>query len=193
MRTVTGNLEKKFGEQDPELRQWLEAIRKDIEFLQIKWMGWLKNPRNRYPVPVEFDPYYRSLAWQNQALKSFEEMEDPGSIRDRVRDIALDIETKADNCRHSVDGLGREIKVEVRTMRGSKEIDGFQVWYCPKGLYNLKRAHYQFSRHSSPTTEILAPGNYYFWLEKEQTESEPVPKRIGGEGEQKWEMDLAAP
>src|ERR1019366_8135173 len=103
-----------------------------------------------------------------------------------LRDVALDVQLKADNCRHSADGLGKDIKVKVHTKMDEKEVGGYEVFCVPRGMLDVKSAYDRFPRLSSPTDEkILAPGRYALWVRKKQFPSEPVTLGIGGHGETK--------
>ena len=111
-----------------------------------------------------------------------------------LRDVALDMQLKADNCRNSSDGLGKEIKVKVHTKAGGKEIGGFEVYFVPRGLLDTKNAHDRFPRQSSPTDETtLNPGRYAMWACRKGFTGEPVTLSVGGHGQTRIEVDLEVP
>ena len=108
--------------------------------------------------------------------------------------VATDLEVKAEHCRHSPTGLGRTIKVVVRTKRAGEEAPGYEVWFVQKGLYGSKSAYDRFRKQSSPTDERgLAPGGYAVWAQKGKTVFDPTSLRIGGRGEEAVEVDLEVP
>jgi hypothetical protein len=103
----------------------------------------------------------------------------------------MDLEIKAENCRHSTDGLGKEIKVRVHTKAGGKEVGGYEVFFVPRGMLSMKSAHDRFGRQSSPTDEkILSPGRYVMWVRKDGVKGEEVTLRVGGGGETHFPVDL---
>src|SRR4030095_2279952 len=115
-------------------------------------------------------------------------------ILETVKAVAADIHAKAENCRNSADGLGKDIKVTVRTKKGTEEVAGYEVWCAPLALAKFKDEHIRFPKISSPTVfKNLAPGCYVMWLEKEKEKMQPVAQTIGGHGEKELEVDLLIP
>jgi hypothetical protein len=192
-------VQKTLGATSPEVAQTLTQILTNVLFLEGKWDAWftrhsLDNPRQAWPYDVAGDDYLRTLQVNIQLLKNLRKEKDPQKALLVLRDVALDMQVKADNCRNSGDGLGKTIKVKVRTTADGQEVGGFEVFYVQKGMYDVKSAHDRFPRQSSPTDEkILAPGGYALWVRKGAVTSEPITLRIGGSGEKQLSVDLEVP
>jgi hypothetical protein len=108
--------------------------------------------------------------------------------------VSGDIQLKADQCRHSADGLGRSIQILVRTKHGGDEVSGYEVWFVQNGFYGEKSAYDRFRKQSSPTdSRGLPPGGYTFWLKKGETAFEVTQFRIGGRGETNLVLEVEAP
>jgi hypothetical protein len=134
------------------------------------------------------------LRADNRLLNNLRKEKDVAKILDGLRDAALDMQIKSDNCRHSGDGLGKEIGVKVHTKAGENEVGGYEVFFVQKGMFDVKSAHDRFPRKSSPTDEkILCPGGYAMWVRKKNFTSAPVILRIGGRGEVHLEVDIEVP
>ena len=193
--TYAGRLEKSHGARSPAIREPLEQMQADAKFLQRKWIDWSqRNPRNAtYASNVKLDPYYRVLEATQRQLKEAAGRSDEAMVQ-TVKDLAADLHAKAENCRHSEDGLGKEIRVVVRTKRGVQEVGGYEVWCAPLALVAFKNEHIRFPQISSPTAlKNLAPGCYAMWLQKDQEKTAPVKQIIGGHGDLEFPVELAVP
>ena len=184
---------KTIGAPNVEAATLLAQVQTNAEFLAVKWDAWFR----KHAAPAQYassDDYLESLRGDLRLLhrvKKPKEGEEPMGI---LRDVALDLQLKGDNCRSSGDGLGKEIKVRVHTKAGGKEVGGFEVYYAPKGLLDIKSAHDRFPRQSSPTDDkILCPGRYAVWARKKGFTGDPVTQGIGGHGETHLEVDLEVP
>ena len=194
IKTYASRLESSLRGRLPETRQALKQIQTDAAFLQKKWMDWPRlNPdRNPYSAGGT-DPYLRTIKQTARQLNLARKSSDP-QIVELVKAIAADLRAKAENCRHSRDGLGKDIKVTIRTKRGVQEVAGYEVWCAPMALVRFKEDHVRFPQISSPTTiRSLAPGFYSMWLQKELEKTVGVPQTVGGRGETELEIDLVIP
>lgn len=189
----TDSLLKTIGATNSEAASLLTQIQTNALFLENKWNAWFK----RHNQPGQYsssDDYLTSLRADNRLLGKLKKEKDSQKTLATLRDVALDVQIKADNCRNSKDGLGKTIAVKVHTKAGDKEVGGYEVFYVSKGMLDVKSAHDRFPRHSSPTDEkILCPGGYAMWVRRQTFTSEPVTLRIGGHGETRLEVDLAVP
>ena len=184
---------KTIGATNVEAAMLLAQVQTNAGFLAVKWDAWY----HKHAVSAQYasrDDYLESLRGDLRLLhraKKPKAGEDPMGI---LRDAALDLQLKSDNCRNSGDGLGKEIKVRVHTKAGGKEVGGFEVYYAPKGLVDIKSAHDRFPRQSSPTDEkILCPGRYAVWACKKGFTGGPAIQGIGGHGEKHLEVDIEVP
>lgn len=170
----------------------LRQIQTNALFLEDKWNVWFgRNPLVHYDID---DDYLESLRASQRLITKLKKEKDEAKTMEILRAVDLDLQIKADNCRNSSDGLGKEIKVKVHTRAGEKEVGGYEVFYVQKGLFDVKSAHDRFPRQSSPTDQkILSPGGYAMWARKKGFTSEPVTMRIGGRGEKALEVDLVVP
>ena len=187
------DLGKRWAKDVPGLLPLTEQIQSDILFLQQEWEKWGRKNPNAPGGPLEFDPYYRSLTSMSKALKDAKKLKG-GELLPLVQNIAKDIRTKAENCRHSQDGLGKQILVTVHTVRGTNEVAGFEVFYAPMALLKFKREHNRFPRLSSPTIhKNLAPGYYAIWLKRGNSTNTHIAQLIGGAGQTHFAFDVMVP
>ena len=193
MNSLTDSLLKSIGVTNAEAALLLRQVQTNAQFLHAKWNTWFDTHarRNSYSPA---DPYLVSIRADNRQLSSVKKEADAAKTLAVLRDVAFDMQIKADNCRNSDDGLGKEIRVKIHTKAGGKEIGGYEVFFVSKGMFDVKSAHDRFPRQSSPTDEkILCPGGYKLWARKDKFTSEPVAMGIGGHGETHLEVDLAVP
>jgi hypothetical protein len=193
IKISAASLSKTIGATNSEAGLLLRQIQTNAQFLDGKWNAWFKahNEQNSYAGP---DAYLAGLRADNRLLNNLRKEKDVAKILDGLRDAALDMQIKSDNCRHSGDGLGKEIGVKVHTKAGENEVGGYEVFFVQKGMFDVKSAHDRFPRKSSPTDEkILCPGGYAMWVRKKNFTSAPVILRIGGRGEVHLEVDIEVP
>ncbi|MBI3851642.1 MAG: hypothetical protein HY298_15395 [Verrucomicrobia bacterium] len=193
LNTTAAKLEKSHGDRLPESRPSLQQIQSDADFLQRKWIDWSQRHPGRSSYSgtnVRLEPYFRALQAMQKQLKESPKSNDE-EILGTVKAVAADLHAKAENCRHSADGLGKDIKVTVRTKKGTEEAPGYEVWCAPMALVKFKNEHIRFPKISSPTVfKNFAPGHYVMWLEKGKEKLPPVTQTIGGHGETEFEIDL---
>ena len=195
LRLYAKKLEKNHGRRLPETRPALLQIQSDALFLQQKWTEWprLHPGQSPYSGDVKLDRYFRAVQGAYRQLKELPKSNDE-QIVETVKAVAADIHAKAENCRNSADGLGKDIKVTVRTKKGTEEVAGYEVWCAPMALAKFKDEHIRFPKISSPTVfKNFAPGFYMMWVEKENEKMQPVAQTIGGHGEKELEVDLLIP
>ena len=193
MNAMTDSLLKSIGATNAEAALLLRQVQTNAMFLHAKWNVWFDtHARSKNYSPT--DVYLESLRADNRQLGKAKKEKDAAQTLAMVRDVAFDLQIKADNCRQSGDGLGKEIRVKVHTKADGKEIGGYEVFYVSKGMFDVKSAHDRFPRQSSPTDEkILCPGGYKLWARKDKFTSEPVAMGIGGHGETHLEVDIPVP
>jgi hypothetical protein len=192
-KTTTSDLRNTLGTADANAASLLTQIQTNAAFLDAKWTVWFHTHAATSAYTLQ-DPYLTTLHGDLRVLRRLKKDKDKEASLDALREVALDLQTKADNCRNSSDGLGKEIKVKVRTKSAGKEIVGFEVYYVPRGLLDMKSARDRFPRESSPTDErILNPGRYAMWARKSGFTSKPETLTIGGHGETHLEVDLEVP
>jgi len=153
------------GAADPAVAEALRTIQRESAFLHGRWRDWFKS-HTRYGAGANpsSDPYLRSLIRNNTLLKKALKTKDPAQRRAWIESVALDLQVKAEHCRRSKDGLGRQIKVKVHTRRSTNEVAGFVVGYVQKGWYGVPNQYQRFRRLSSPTEALaLPPGAYAMW------------------------------
>jgi hypothetical protein len=191
--TTTEALFKNIGATNTEAAGLLTQIQTNATFLAAKWDAWFR----AHTATAQYtsgDDYLTNLRGDLRLLHRVKKPKQGEESLGLLRDVALDLQLKGDNCRNSGDGLGKEIKVRVHTKAGGKEIGGFEVYCAPKGLLDIKSAHERFPRQSSPTDErILCPGRYAVWACKKGYTGETVTQGIGGHGETHLDVDLEVP
>jgi len=192
-KTTTQDLMKKFGADNLEAASLLTEIQTNAAFLDGKWTLWFNTHRASSQYAMS-DPYLTALHGDLRVLRKLKKEKVAPASLDALREVALDVQIKADNCRNSSDGLGKEIKVKVHTKAAGEEIAGFEVYYVPRGLLDMKSARDRFPRESSPTDEkILNPGRYAMWACKSGFTGQPETLTVGGHGETRLEVDLEVP
>jgi hypothetical protein len=190
----TANLQKSVGVTNAEAAALLSQIRTNAHFLEKKWDAWFRAHQFALRTYSGADDYLITLRASNHQLAKLKKEKSPDKFLPVLRDVAFDMQLKADNCRNSGDGLGKEIRVKVHTKSNGKEIGGYEVFFVSQGMFDVKSAHDRFPRQSSPTDEkILCPGGYAFWARKQNQTTEPVKLGVGGHGEKNLEVDIEVP
>src|SRR6266496_3640942 len=104
----TSDLLKTIGATNAEAASWLRQIQTNAVFLERKWNGWFYS----HPQQGQYaagDQYWASLRADSRLLSQMKKEKDGQKALGTLRDVAQDLEIKAENCRHSKDGLGKEI------------------------------------------------------------------------------------
>jgi hypothetical protein len=197
VKQAADNVEKKWGDKlGAGGREGVGQIREAVDYLQARWQSWAADrTRDRaYWGRVKADLYYRSLQGYQRRLKEVLRSSDVGEVEQAITEVAADMRLKASNCEHSDDGLGKSIAVRVRTLQGTDEVAGYEVWCVPRALVGFKDSHLRFPQVSSPATiPNLSPGNYLLWVRKDGATSEQIPQTIGGEGQKEAEVEILVP
>jgi hypothetical protein len=223
MTNHVGKLTKTLATVNSEAPGLLQTIRDDAVFLYDRFQVWLKeHPKEgRKAVSSVRDAYWASWHQNNLVLEKAQKAklrsQADGLIRivaradlaradgggdnvgrkavNLIREVALDMEAKAEHARHAADGLGKEVLVKVQTKRDGQELKGYQVWYVQRGMLDDKSFHTRFEKLSTPTEDRgLAPGRYALWARKDKNVSEPSTVRIPSQpGARSDEIDVEAP
>jgi hypothetical protein len=112
-----------------------------------------------------------------------------------VQDVEADLAIKR---RHSEAATGfsgtglRIVNVTARTIRGTKEELGHIVWFVARGWGGDPDRYARFDGLSSPTTALMAPGNYFIWAGA-PSDQRRQPIDIGGLGRSRQTIDLPLP
>ena len=193
LRYGTGSLQKSIGATNQEAAALLTQISTNAQFLERKWDAWFRL-HGQSQGYNSADGYLTTLRADDRRLGRLKKEKAPEKVLPVLREVAFDMQIKADNCRNSDDGLGKEIRVKVHTKAGGKEVGGYEVFFVSQGMFDVKSAHDRFPRQSSPTDEkILCPGGYAFWARKQNVTNAPVMLGIGGHGEKSLAVDLEVP
>ena len=195
IRIYSEKLEKSHATRLPQLREPLEQLQKDARFLTDRWLEWARKHEGKklYQADIKLDLYFRSLENAQFTLEKLRKKKDD-EILTTVNTLAKDLHFKAESCRASDDGLGKEITVTVRTMRGTNEVAGYEVYCAPMALVKFDKEHIRFPKISSPTQfGTLPPGFYAVWLKKGNLRTEPVGQIIGGDGKKIFPLDIPIP
>lgn len=157
--------------------------------------GWGKWPatgaRTLQPPPTDYmDSLDRDLA----ACRAASGVKDPAIRRSVFQSVSNDIAVKAADCKKF--GMGRNVPVQVVTLRGKDTDNGWEVyyrWLCASALHVEER---RIPKLTSPATIELPPGEYAFRAQKrtatgELAKLDPVTITVGLE--QRIECQLAVP
>ncbi|MEE8154111.1 MAG: hypothetical protein V3T53_04020 [Phycisphaerales bacterium] len=71
----------------------------------------------------------------------------------------------------------RGVPVTARTLVDGNEVSGYVIYYVPKAFQVLEKVDdhaRRFAQLSSPAMEVLAPGNYVFWVEIDGKRGSPT-------------------
>ena len=77
--------------------------------------------------------------------------------------------------------------------KDTKQISGYEVWFCLKGLIGYPDRYSRFDRLSRPTEQSITAGNYVFWTQKDSKLGSKVPINGIGDGDTKRWIDLPIP
>jgi hypothetical protein len=178
---------RRLGPQHPEAAAIAAETRSQVDFLVGRWR-WGEFVSASYQENLTLD--FRILA---VAAKEADEKRAVAIIRE----VADDLRIKANHCRKSTRGLGKDVIVQVETRKGDKTDQGWQVFYkCRIYQFTEKYIPQRFPKPSSPTSHELPAGNYLIWAEKP---GGPKPIRSKedvvavGEGKQQIEWVLVVP
>lgn len=109
-----------------------------------------------------------------------------------VTDAEADLAVKRAHVEAGVGFSGgglRTVRVTVRTVRGTQEERGHVVWFVARGWASDPRRYARFDEMSSPTSALLAPGNYVMWP-GEASGGGREPIAVGGNGLSQQTVDL---
>jgi hypothetical protein len=130
--------------------------------------------------------YQENLVGDFRMLASAAQEPDANRAFAVMKAVAEDLKIKAEHCRDSTRGLGKDVDFSVRTIRSGdgQEERGILVYY-KLGIYeftNDSKVIGRFLKLSSPTTAQLPVSNYYMWTVKPKPgETEALPLK-----DQKW-------
>ncbi|OHE79754.1 MAG: hypothetical protein A2107_14700 [Verrucomicrobia bacterium GWF2_62_7] len=166
----------------PETGESIAGIRQSVSWL----VGRLKD---------EVTPalYARSLERNLALLRSAARL-GKAQRTEVLRAVLDDLRLKHADCRQS--GMGRLVRLEVRTIRGSTEVRGWQVFYrwLPGRTVGEVRPQ-PFLSLSSPTSVEIPPGAYSVYALKavdgKEVLSKELPVPVGGN--QKVTIEVVVP
>lgn len=127
--------------------------------------------------------YGRSMA-QNADILQDNLYASPDLQARTLREVFADIKLKHADCKKF--GMGRLVKLQVRTVKDGREVNGWQVFYrwLPARAVGEVRV-LPFLSLSSPTSVELPPGAYSVQAKKtiggRETASAELPVPVGGE------------
>jgi ankyrin repeat protein len=111
-----------------------------------------------------------------------------------VKEIADELEAKREYCVRNNVGMGGSVTVLVHTRNQQKEVPNWQVYYLLKIYeHNPDAAPGAFLKWSSPTSETIEPGRYWFWAKDPATNREAERKLVALSGAQAVSVDLFVP
>jgi hypothetical protein len=111
-----------------------------------------------------------------------------------VKDIADELEARRDYCVLNNVGMGGAVTVSVHTRNQQKEVPNWQIYYLLKIFeQNPAVAAGAFLKWSSPASEVVEPGRYWFWAKDPKTNSQSERKLVSLSGAQSVSVDLFVP
>jgi hypothetical protein len=178
------SLQNALSATNEKAASFLTSIRASTKFLRDRWTHSLEHQ----PIPKT---YVESLQLDADILGGLPSRKlADNEMNAALRDVAEDLETKAEHCRLSPKGWASVISVSVNTFRQGAPVAGLEVWYVPKGWADVPERWMRCAKLSSPAKAgQLPPGNYMLRV----ATGPPVPVRIGGSGKDEQSVDLLAP
>jgi ankyrin repeat protein len=111
-----------------------------------------------------------------------------------VKDIADELEARRDYCVLNNVGMGGAVTVSVHTRNQQKEVQNWQIYYLLKIFEQYPAvAAGAFLKWSSPASEVVEPGRYWFWAKDPKTNSQSERKLVSLSGAQSVSVDLFVP
>lgn len=140
--------------------------------------------------------YRANLKQTQEALKRVSRPDSKAADKLRVsRSVAKDLEVKRIIAqKNPMVAFGR-VKVTVRTLDGTSERSGLQVWYVPVAWDGDSDHYKRFDNISSPTAQDLVAGAYQIWsVDPEKDKLGPKqPISVGETGMEEQKVDIPAP
>jgi len=136
------------------------------------WGKWpaapgLNKARALQPPPPE---YMESLDQDLMACRAVSGTKDPAIRRSVLQSVSNDIAVKVADCKQF--GMGRNVPVQVVTLRGKDADNGWEVyyrWLCASALHVQER---RIPKLTSPAAIELPPGEYAFRAQKRAANGE---------------------
>ena len=183
MEAVAHRLEK----DSPQVAKSAGRARGDLDYLISRW-HWGEFVSEAYRENLVGD--FRMLAYAAEEP----DIKKASAI---INGVVEDLQIKADHCRKSNRGLGKDVEVSVRTVRkrDNKEEGGLLVYY-KLGIYEYNsksKLTERFDRLSSPAKGSLPASKYLIWAVKPggPESQRNTPERLNvGSGHEKKEFDL---
>jgi hypothetical protein len=111
-----------------------------------------------------------------------------------LNDIADELEARRDYCVLNKVGMGGSVTVSVHTRNQQTEVPNWQIYYLLKIFErNPAAAPGAFLKWSSPASETVEPGRYWFWAKDPKTNSQSERKLVSLSGAQSVSVDLFVP
>ena len=149
---------------------------------------------------VDFSqPFIKSLDYDVSAYEEFLKSADtlkfkntlvPWSTYYGLLNASWNLELKANVLKNSQKD---RVEVKVNTVDDNgNEIQKCFVWYTPY-LKDDAQHKTKFDKMSTPTTDLVPPGKWNFWAEKDGKQGQKTPFSCGDDGLPKREIDILAP
>jgi len=175
---------RKLGTEHPKAAGIAEGTSSEVGFLVSRWQ-WGE---------------FVSAAYQESLVLDFKMLVLAAKEKDKKRayaimsEVAGDLKIKADHCRNSTRGLGKDVTVKVATKKENTVDPGWQVYYKFR-IHEFTEGYdrQRFSNLSSPAIQELPPGLYIIWAVKPgKPESKKDIVKVG-EGKEVVDLDLLVP
>jgi hypothetical protein len=181
--------------RDENLKQVLERMSTACRERQSDACSRISNVVNWYSArlsapqwrPTYSRDYFLSLQAMANILQTNPEVQ-------IVKDIADELEARRDYCLRNNVGMGGSVTVSVHTRNQQKEVPNWQIYYLLKIFeQNPAVAAGAFLKWSSPASEVVEPGRYWFWAKDPKTNSQSERKLVSLSGAQSVSVDLFVP
>jgi hypothetical protein len=87
------------------------------------------------------------------------------------------------------------VNVKIVTLdKNGNEVRNCEVWFCLKGVLPYKDRYVRFDKLSSPSSQVLPPGNYVIWTRKDLLDGpQAFVQDVGEDGSQEREIHVRTP
>jgi hypothetical protein len=175
---------RRLGTEHPKAAGIAEGTSSEVGFLVSRWQ-WGE---------------FVSAAYQESLILDFKMLAHAAKERNKKKayaimgEVADDLKIKADHCRNSTRGLGKDVTVKVATKKENTVDPGWQIYYKFR-IHEFTEGYdrQRFSNLSSPAIQELPPGLYIIWAVKPgKPESKKDIVKVG-EGKEVVDLDLLVP
>jgi hypothetical protein len=186
MRTSIKELQDSSISRNPSAKEQLEAISNAINELE--------HLLKLDSISVLHPAYQEALEMDAKLLESLIKRGDIESVLGKLKEVRSSLELKVKFAASSKGSALRLIQLLVKTVQKQQEVNGYEVWYVPRGWAGAPDKYRRFDDLSSPAIKELPAGNYLIWLQVAGRDvTERIPITLGEDDKSKRRVTLSVP